>query len=102
MNERYQADRRLLLVVAVLVAVVSVAYLAVGLSARSWQYALSLRIPKLLAMMVTGAAIAFSTVTFQTITNNRPLTPYWASILPLGECGSSPFLPANWSTPLIS
>jgi iron complex transport system permease protein len=74
-NERYQADRRLLLVVAVLVAVVSVAYLAVGLSARSWQYALSLRIPKLLAMMVTGAAIAFSTVTFQTITNNRILTP---------------------------
>lgn len=75
MNERYQADRRLLLVLAVLVAVVSVAYLAVGLSARSWQYALSLRIPKLLAMMVTGAAIAFSTVTFQTITNNRILTP---------------------------
>ncbi len=75
MKERYHTDRRLLLVLAAVVVVVSVAYLVVGLNSRSWQYALSLRVPKLMAMIVTGAAIAFSTVTFQTITNNRILTP---------------------------
>ena len=40
-----------------------------------WEYALTLRGRKLAAMLLTGAAIAFSTVVFQTITNNRILTP---------------------------
>ncbi|WP_413380202.1 iron chelate uptake ABC transporter family permease subunit [Alkalihalobacillus sp. 1P02AB] len=42
---------------------------------RSWEYALPRRGVKILAIIVTGAAIAFSTVVFQTITNNRILTP---------------------------
>ncbi|MFA9556591.1 iron chelate uptake ABC transporter family permease subunit [Evansella sp. AB-rgal1] len=40
-----------------------------------WEYALPRRGIKVLAIAVTGAAIAFSTVIFQTITNNRILTP---------------------------
>ncbi|GAB7053809.1 MULTISPECIES: iron chelate uptake ABC transporter family permease subunit [unclassified Paenibacillus] len=41
----------------------------------NWDYVLPRRLKKILAIMLTGAAIAFSTVVFQTITNNRILTP---------------------------
>lgn len=41
----------------------------------NWEYSLPRRCFKVLAMMLTGGAIAFSTVIFQTITNNRILTP---------------------------
>lgn len=41
----------------------------------SWEYILPRRSKKVLAMIITGAAIAFSTVVFQTITNNKILTP---------------------------
>ncbi|MEC0092367.1 iron chelate uptake ABC transporter family permease subunit [Paenibacillus macquariensis] len=40
-----------------------------------WDYVLPRRGKKILAMVITGSAIAFSTVVFQTITNNRILTP---------------------------
>ncbi|RFU69014.1 iron ABC transporter permease [Peribacillus saganii] len=40
-----------------------------------WEYALPRRALKVLAIVITGAAIAFSTVVFQTITNNKILTP---------------------------
>ncbi|MGF2614779.1 iron chelate uptake ABC transporter family permease subunit [Rossellomorea vietnamensis] len=41
----------------------------------SYDYALPRRGVKLLAMVLTAAAIAYSTVVFQTITHNRILTP---------------------------
>ncbi|MBS5910982.1 MAG: iron chelate uptake ABC transporter family permease subunit [Paenibacillus macerans] len=40
-----------------------------------WDYILPRRGKKLLAILLTGTAVAFSTVVFQTITNNRILTP---------------------------
>lgn len=49
-------------------------YLFIDISGN-WEYVLSRRGKKILAMMLTGGAIAFSTVVFQTITNNRILTP---------------------------
>ncbi|WP_102028577.1 iron chelate uptake ABC transporter family permease subunit [Salirhabdus sp. Marseille-P4669] len=41
----------------------------------SWDYIFPRRSAKIFAIVLTGAAIAFSTVIFQTITNNRILTP---------------------------
>jgi len=41
----------------------------------NWGYVIPRRVTKVLAIMLTGSAIAFSTVVFQTITNNRILTP---------------------------
>lgn len=41
----------------------------------NWGYILPRRMQKVLAIIFTGSAIAFSTVIFQTITNNRILTP---------------------------
>ncbi|KQL51422.1 iron ABC transporter permease [Heyndrickxia shackletonii] len=40
-----------------------------------WEYVVPRRAIKILAIILTGASIAFSTVVFQTITNNRILTP---------------------------
>ncbi|PKR83986.1 iron chelate uptake ABC transporter family permease subunit [Heyndrickxia camelliae] len=40
-----------------------------------WEYVVPKRAIKILAIILTGASIAFSTVVFQTITGNRILTP---------------------------
>lgn len=57
--------------------------LAVGLiivfmtidASGNWDYALPRRGKKIAAILLTGAAISYSTVVFQTMTNNRILTP---------------------------
>ena len=49
-------------------------YLFQGLNG-SYDYALPRRAIKVLAMVITGFAVAYSTVIFQTITHNRILTP---------------------------
>ncbi|WP_158737853.1 iron chelate uptake ABC transporter family permease subunit [Alteribacillus sp. YIM 98480] len=41
----------------------------------NWDYVLPSRGKKVLAMVVTGASIAIATIIFQTLTNNRILTP---------------------------
>ncbi|AOY77117.1 iron chelate uptake ABC transporter family permease subunit [Clostridium formicaceticum] len=55
--------------------VLIVLFLSIGLNANNWNYALSRRIPKIIAIVLTGSIIAFSSMVFQTITNNRILTP---------------------------
>lgn len=57
--------------IAVLLAVIFMTIEAGG----HWDYILPRRGKKLIAILLTGTAIAFSTVVFQTITNNRILTP---------------------------
>ncbi|MGN7309692.1 iron chelate uptake ABC transporter family permease subunit [Alkalicoccobacillus gibsonii] len=47
----------------------------IHLNTSNLEYVLPRRGKKILAIVLTGAAIAFSTVVFQTITNNRILTP---------------------------
>ncbi|MFS0577411.1 iron chelate uptake ABC transporter family permease subunit [Sporosarcina sp. 179-K 3D1 HS] len=63
-----------LLILTVLAAVFCGLYLFHGLNG-SFDYALPRRGIKVLAMVITGVAIAYSTVIFQTITHNRILTP---------------------------
>lgn len=50
-------------------------FLSYGIDMNNLDYALSQRIPKILAMILGGGCIAFTTVVFQTITNNQILTP---------------------------
>lgn len=50
-------------------------FLFYGLNINNYQYNLSKRIPKVIAIIVTGSAISFSAVIFQTIINNRIITP---------------------------
>ncbi|MDU8924279.1 iron chelate uptake ABC transporter family permease subunit [Pasteurellaceae bacterium LIM206] len=61
-----------LLTVLLLIAVV--AFLLYKLPNR-WEYALHYRALNLVAIIVTGAAIALATMIFQTVVNNRILTP---------------------------
>lgn len=50
-------------------------FLFLGLSEKSYVYALSRRVPKIIAIVLTGGAIAYSSLVFQTVTENRILTP---------------------------
>lgn len=67
-----RVDRRLLLLG--LVAVVAVViYMTIDVD--DWAFSLPLRGRKVAAMLLVSFAIAYSTVIFQTVTNNRILTP---------------------------
>ena len=66
---------KVLYILFLLVVVCSVLFLVYGLNPNSYQYALSRRIPKLIASAMTGSGVAVSSVIFQTVTNNRILTP---------------------------
>ncbi|MGG4553527.1 iron chelate uptake ABC transporter family permease subunit [Paenibacillus humicus] len=59
---------------AILAIVLAVLFMTIDAGGH-WDYILSKRGKKLIAILLTGTAIAFSTVVFQTITNNRILTP---------------------------
>lgn len=63
-----------LIILSVLAAVFCALYLFHDLNG-SFDYALPRRGIKVIAMALTGVAIAYSTVIFQTITHNRILTP---------------------------
>ncbi|MDB8790038.1 iron chelate uptake ABC transporter family permease subunit [Romboutsia sp. 1001216sp1] len=53
----------------------SALFLIAGVNPEHIDYAMSQRIPKLIAIVLTGGCIAFSSMIFQTITNNNILTP---------------------------
>ncbi len=67
-------NSRKLLILLIIAIVFCGLYLFQGLNG-SFDYALPRRAIKVLAMALTGVAIAYSTVIFQTITHNRILTP---------------------------
>ena len=50
-------------------------YIGQGLTADNYQFFLQLRFPKVLAIILAAMAISASSLVFQTITNNRILTP---------------------------
>ena len=68
-------DKTKLYLLVILSVCVAGLFIGVGLNAENYQYFLSRRIPKVLAMILAGVAIAQSSVAFQTITHNRILTP---------------------------
>lgn len=46
-----------------------------GLNANNYQYNLYVRIPKVIAIVISGAAIAVASILFQSVTQNRIVTP---------------------------
>ncbi|WP_411502798.1 iron chelate uptake ABC transporter family permease subunit [Brevibacillus centrosporus] len=59
-------------------AIIAIVLIAIFMSidaGGNWDYVLPRRFKKILAIVLTGGIIAFSTMVFQTITNNRILTP---------------------------
>ncbi|GEN84861.1 putative ABC transporter permease protein YclO [Sporosarcina luteola] len=63
-----------MIILTVFAVIFCALYLFYGLNG-SFDYALPRRGIKVIAMVLTGVAIAYSTVVFQTITHNRILTP---------------------------
>ena len=68
-------DKKKLYILGTLALLVICIFLFQGLTPKNYAYNLSRRIPKVIAICLTGGAIAFSSTIFQTVTNNRILTP---------------------------
>nr|WP_228106225.1 iron chelate uptake ABC transporter family permease subunit [Terrisporobacter mayombei] len=64
-----------IVILSLLILISCVLFLTLEINSGSMEYALSKRIPRLIAIVVTGGCIGFSTIIFQTITDNRILTP---------------------------
>ncbi|KEF36647.1 ABC-type enterochelin transport system, permease component [Schinkia azotoformans MEV2011] len=63
-----------IIVLAAISALLVILFLFIDIGSN-WDYILPSRGKKILAIILTGTVIAFSTMVFQTITNNRILTP---------------------------
>ncbi len=59
----------------IIMTTLMVLYVTWGVNVNNYRYFLSGRIPRVIAIALTGGAIAFSSLMFQTVTNNRILTP---------------------------
>ena len=68
-------DKKSIIILTVLTLILITSFLFIGVNSVNFKYALYRRIPKVYAMILTGAAIGFSSLIFQTVTNNRILTP---------------------------
>ena len=68
--------KKLLLGLGIAATILVAIFLFIGLNANNFDYALSRRIPKIIAMILVGISIGFSSLVFQTITNNRILTQF--------------------------
>lgn len=67
-------NKKIIMLTIVAVALIGL-FLSIGVNSANYQYAMYRRIPKIIAMILTGSAIGFSSLIFQTVTNNRILTP---------------------------
>ncbi|MGN0145518.1 MAG: iron chelate uptake ABC transporter family permease subunit [Clostridium sp.] len=72
---QHRKDRKRLLFLLGLTIIAICLFLFQGLNARNFDYNMSRRIPKIVAICLTGTSIAVSSMLFQTVTNNRILTP---------------------------
>ena len=73
-----RSNRRKLLIMGVLVLLCAAAYLLVEVhfdNPRLFQYALKIRTPKLIVMLITAFAIGGASIVFQSIINNTIVTP---------------------------
>lgn len=69
------SNKKKLFVLGLLVIILVFLYLTVGMTPAIWRYALKLRLRKLVGILLVAAAIGSAATIFQTITNNRILTP---------------------------
>ncbi|MCE0496066.1 iron chelate uptake ABC transporter permease subunit VctG [Vibrio salinus] len=68
-------DSAKVVVLVVASLVVMALFIGIGLTPGNYEFFLARRIPKVLAIILAGIALALSSLSFQTITHNRILTP---------------------------
>lgn len=67
---------RVKLIILAIVAVLLISiFMLIKVSSNNWEYVIPRRAIKIIAILLTGGCIAFTSMVFQTITNNRILTP---------------------------
>ena len=74
-NKKEKSINNALYIMGAILVVFVALFLVYGVDPNNIDYALSKRIPRVLAIALGGGCIAFSTIVFQTITNNQILTP---------------------------
>ena len=78
LTKAQRANRKKLIIMAVLVLLAAAAYMAVDVNfsnARLFQYSMRIRAPKLIVMLITAFAIGGASLVFQSIINNTIVTP---------------------------
>lgn len=70
-----KANQKKIAVLIALTAVASVLYLFVSVNMKYFEYAMSLRAPKLIVMLITAFCIGSASIVFQSIINNTIVTP---------------------------
>lgn len=70
-----RTNTRKLVILAVLVLLASVAYLTVDVNPKYLSYAMGLRVPMLLVMLIAAFAIGGASIVFQSIIHNTIVTP---------------------------
>lgn len=68
-------DKKNIIILAIVALILIIGFLFIGVNSSNFRYALYRRIPKIYAIILTGISIGFSSLIFQTVTNNRILTP---------------------------
>ncbi len=71
----YRRNVRKLIIMAVLVVLAAVAYMLVDVNPKYFSYAMRLRAPKLIVMLIAAFAIGGASIVFQSIINNTIVTP---------------------------
>jgi len=64
-----------LIVLAIIAILLITIFMLIKVSSNNWEYVIPRRAIKIVAILLTGGCIAFTSMVFQTITNNRILTP---------------------------
>ena len=75
MRNLHKEDKRKISILFFTLIVVVIMFIFIGLNKFNYDYSLNLRLKKIFAIFLTGISIGTSTVLFQTVTNNRILTP---------------------------
>ena len=75
LNIREKREVKKIYILLAITVLVTAIFVGIGLNSSNASYLLSKRIPKVAAIVISGGCIAFASIIFQTITNNRILTP---------------------------
>ena len=68
-------NKKQIIIMSIMALTFLTLFIVWGLTAKNYRFNLSLRIPKVLDILIAGGTISVASILFQTITNNRIITP---------------------------
>jgi iron complex transport system permease protein len=68
-------NKKQIIIMSIIAITSLILFVVWGLTAKNYRFNLSLRIPKVLGILIAGGTISVASILFQTITNNRIITP---------------------------